>query len=91
MDGRTTELTNTQIGVRRAAEMAAVFMIGDGLLGALQPERHVKLWRSNVTAVDLLVRPFGDRPGLRRAYGVLQAAAGLALASRLRFSDREAR
>jgi hypothetical protein len=79
-----TEPTNTQLGLRRAGEMAAVFMIGDGLLGLLQPERHVDLWRSDVTAVDLLVRPFGGKPVRRRVYGALQLAAGVLLASRLR-------
>jgi hypothetical protein len=78
------EVTTVQLGVRRAAEMAAVFMIGDGLLGLLQPRRHVDLWRSDVVAVDLLVRPFGGHPTRRRVYGLIQAAAGLALASRLR-------
>lgn len=82
MAGKT--LSATQVGIRRAAEMAAVFMIGDGLLGVLQPERQVDLWRSNVAAVDALVRPFGDRPGRRRWYGVLQIAAGIALAARQR-------
>ncbi len=77
-------MTNTQLGVRRAAEMAAVFMIGDGLLGLFQPTRHVALWRSDVAAVDLLVRPFAGHPTRRRLYGALQAAAGFALASRLR-------
>lgn len=78
--------TNTVLGLFRAAEMAAVFMIGDGLLGVLQPTRHVDLWRSDVGAVDALVKPFGDRPNRRRAYGALQIAAGLFLASRLRRS-----
>ncbi|WP_375391096.1 hypothetical protein [uncultured Sphingomonas sp.] len=73
-----------ELAVKRAAEMAAVFMIGDGLMGLLQPERHVGLWRSDVTAVDLLVRPFGGRPGRRRAYGLLQIAAGIALSAQLR-------
>lgn len=68
----------------RTAEMAAVFMIGDGLLGLLQPERHVRLWRSKIGAVDLLVRPFADRPGGRRLYGAAQITAGLLLASRQR-------
>ena len=72
------------IGIRRAAEMAAVFMIGDGLLGVLQPERHVALWRSDVAAVDGLVKAFAGRPGRRRAYGLLQIAGGIVLASRLR-------
>lgn len=79
-----TDLTSTQIGVRRAAEMAAVFMIGDGMLGLLQPTRHVALWRSEVGAVDALVRPFAGRPGRRRAYGLLQLTAGLTLAAVLR-------
>jgi len=72
------------LAMKRAAEMAAVFMIGDGLLGLLQPKRHVKLWRSDVAAVDILVRPFAKHPERRRLYGVAQAAAGLFLASRLR-------
>jgi hypothetical protein len=73
-----------QIGTRRALEMGAVFMIGDGILGLLQPERHVGLWRSTVPALDALVRPFGGHPGRRRAYGLFQIAAGVLLASRLK-------
>ena len=65
----------------RTLEMAAVFMIGDGLLGVLQPERHVGLWRSDVGTVDALVSGFDGHPGRRRAYGVLQIAAGIALAA----------
>ena len=74
----------TTLGLRRTAEMAAVFMIGDGLLGLLQPKRHVALWRSDVAAVDGLVRPFAGHPRRRRAYGLVQLAAGIALAARLR-------
>ncbi len=77
------------IGLRRTAEMAAVFMIGDGLLGLVQPKRHVDLWRSRVGAVDAVVRPFGGNPRRRRLYGVLQIAAGLALASRQRAASRD--
>lgn len=72
------------LGWKRAGEMAAVFMIGDGMLGLLQPRRHVDLWRTPVATVDLLVRPFAGRPGRRRGYGVAQIAAGLALAAALR-------
>jgi hypothetical protein len=75
--------TAAQLGVRRSAEMAAVFMIGDGLLGLLRPRRHVELWRSDVRMVDGLVRPFADHPTRRRAYGLLQIGAGLVLASTL--------
>lgn len=78
------EQTGVQLGVQRAAEMAAVFMIGDGLLGLLQPTRHVDLWRSEVGTVDILVRPFAGMPARRRAYGLLQIGAGIVLASVLK-------
>ena len=68
--------------LNRTAEMAAVFMIGDGILGLLQPDRHIALWRSEIGAVDTLVRPFAGRPGRRRLYGLLQIAGGIALAAR---------
>ncbi len=72
------------LGLKRAAEMAAVFMIGDGALGLLQASRHVGLWRSAIPAVDALVKPFGGKPGRRRAYGAAQIAAGITLAAMLR-------
>lgn len=69
------------LSARRTAEMAAMFMIGDGLLGLIQPRRHVALWRSDVAAADALVRPFEGRPGRRRGYALVQIAAGIALAA----------
>ena len=76
--------TAAQLGIRRSAEMVAVFMIGDGLLGLLQPKRHVELWLSDINAVDVLVRPFAGHPARRRAYGFLQIGTGLVLASALK-------
>ena len=64
--------------------MTAIFMIGDGVLGATQPTRHVDLWRSRMSGIDSLIRPFADRPQRRRLYGLIQIAAGLALAAALR-------
>lgn len=75
----------------RAAEMAATFMIGDGLLGLLQPRRHVALWQDDAGGAELLVRPFVDKPGRRRVYALLQIAAGLALAARQRSGVTERR
>lgn len=70
------------IWASRAAEMAAIFMVGDGLIGLLQPSRHVDLWKDDALGTEKLVKPFVDRPGRRRLYAVLQIAAGLALAAR---------
>lgn len=66
---------------KRAAEMAATFMIGDGVLGLLQPRRHVELWQEQAGGAEWLVRPFVGHPGRRRAYALLQIVAGLALAA----------
>jgi hypothetical protein len=68
----------------RAVEMAAMFMIGDGALGLLQPRRHVGLWQDDALGSEKLVAPFRDRPGRRRAYAMVQIAAGLWLAGRQR-------
>lgn len=69
---------------KRAGEMAAVFMIGDGLLGLLQPRRHVALWQDDALGAEALVAPFRGRPGRRRIYGLAQIGAGLVLAGRMR-------
>ena len=82
-----------EVGLKRTAEMASIFMIGDGVLGVAQPARHVDLWRSSLPSVDALVRPFADRPGRRRLYGLVQIAAGLVLAASLvpsNLGDRDA-
>jgi hypothetical protein len=69
---------------KRATELAATFMIGDGLLGLLQPHRHVALWQDRAGGAELTVRPFVGHPRRRRLYAVVQIAAGLALAARQR-------
>jgi hypothetical protein len=74
----------TELWADRAVEMAAVFMIGDGLLGLLQPERHVALWQDRALGAEATVAPFRARPGRRRLYGAVQIAAGITLAARQR-------
>lgn len=72
------------LGLKRTAEMCAIFMIGDGVVGLTQPERQVALWRSDLRPVDALVRRFDGHPRKRRLNGLLQFGAGLLLASQLR-------
>lgn len=73
---------------RRAAEMGAMFMIGDGVLGLLQPRRHVALWQDDAMGSEKLVAPFRGRPTRRRLYAVLQIAAGLTIAASQRVRER---
>lgn len=68
----------------RGAEMAAMFMIGDGIAGLVQPRRHTALWQERALGAEWTVRPFVGRPTRRRLYAVAQVAAGLWLASRMR-------
>lgn len=68
----------------RVAEMAAIFMVGDGLIGLVQPRRHVDLWKEDALGAERAVQLFVGRPGRRRLYALVQIAAGLALAARQR-------
>lgn len=83
--GRSAAMDQTlTLSAKRTAEMCAIFMIGNGVIGLLTPQRQVSLWRSDVKAVDALVRRFDGRPDRRRLQGLLQLGAGLLLASRLK-------
>ena len=68
----------------RVREMAAIFMVGDGLIGLFQPRRHVDLWREDALGAEKTVAPFVGKPGRRRLYALAQIGAGLWLASRQR-------
>ena len=72
-------------GLKRTGELCAIFTIGNGIVGLLQPERHLKLWSSDTPAIDRFVAKDRERtPGQRRLAGLVQVGAGLLLASRLR-------
>ncbi|PZQ61115.1 MAG: hypothetical protein DI544_05955 [Sphingomonas taxi] len=84
MEGSTGDSeVSVPVGAR-IVEMAAIFMVGDGLIGLTQPRRHVALWQERALGAERAVRPFVGRPGRRRLYALLQIAAGLALAARQR-------
>lgn len=72
----------------RIAEMAAIFMVGDGLVALVQPTRHVDLWKDQALGAEKTVRPFVGRPGRRRLYALVQIAAGLAIAARQKPSGK---
>lgn len=67
---------------RRLPEVAAVAMIGDGVITLFQPRRHVTLWRSGPKPWRRAMDAFAVRPELTRWLGAVEAAAGLWLASR---------
>ena len=67
----------------RVAESVAIMMIGDGVIGALFPRRHVLRWLRGPTVWRRVMRPFADRPGLTRALAAAQVGAGVWWAARL--------
>ena len=73
------------VSLKRTAELCAIFTIGNGIVGLVQPERHLNLWTSEVPTIDCFVAKDRERsPAQRRLIGLLQVGAGLLLASRLK-------
>jgi hypothetical protein len=68
------------IAMRRAGELGAMMMIGDGMLAAAWPKEHVRLWQSGPRLWRKILEPFASRPGMTRALGVAEMAVGAALA-----------
>ncbi|MEX0804476.1 MAG: hypothetical protein WD688_14360 [Candidatus Binatia bacterium] len=67
---------------QRLAESLAILLIGDGIVGLLQPRRHVVLWESGPSMWRKAMRPFVRRPGLTQLLGLAAIGFGLWLASR---------
>ena len=67
---------------QRATEIAALLMVGDGIVGMLQPERHTRLWQSGPGPYRAAMKQFVRHPGLTRVVAAAEAAAGLWWASR---------
>ncbi|HEX5470510.1 MAG TPA: hypothetical protein VFW73_01425 [Lacipirellulaceae bacterium] len=72
---------STGIAGRRAIECIAMSMIGDGILGFVEPERHVQLWYAGPRWWQKMVQPFVERPTLTRWVGAAEIACGFWLAS----------
>ena len=60
-----------------------MLVIGDGVVGALDPSRHVHRWRDGPAPWKRLMHGFLHRPGLTRALALAEVAAGAWYAHRL--------
>lgn len=72
----------TQPRPRQVRETTAMLLIGDGILGLLQPSAHCAVWQVGANSWDTALEWFADRPRLVRACAALEIAAGLWLARR---------
>ena len=69
--------------MRAAADVTAIVLIGDGVVGALTPVRHVRRYQRGPAAWRDAMGWFADRPQLTRALALLEFASGLALTLRV--------
>lgn len=69
---------------QRIAEIAALLLIGDGMVGMLQPERHTRLWRRGPTPYRAAMEPFVRHRWLSQVLGAMETGVGLCWASRQR-------
>ncbi|BBL79069.1 hypothetical protein Rxycam_00657 [Rubrobacter xylanophilus DSM 9941] len=67
---------------RRIKELAAIAMIGDGVVGFLAPGRHSLLWRFGPEGYAEAMEWFAERPALVRALSAVEIGAGVWLALR---------
>jgi hypothetical protein len=67
---------------RRAAESAAMLMIGDGVLGLLRPAEHCLIWSAGPQWWRDTVDWFATHPNVTRGAAAVELVAGLWLARR---------
>jgi hypothetical protein len=65
-------------------EILAMSLIGDGVLTAVDPERHLKLWRTGPEPFRQFVDTLLRHPRKTRAIGTAALIAGIWWASRLK-------
>jgi hypothetical protein len=68
--------------LRRIAELAAMVVIGDGVIALVAPRRHSLLWRFGPEGYRRLMETFAGRPALVRVLAAVEVAGGLWLALR---------
>jgi hypothetical protein len=66
-----------------AKESLAILMVGDGVIAALMPRRHVMLWSFGPDWWTGFVRAASERPWAIRASALVAAGTGLWWAWRL--------
>lgn len=67
---------------RQTLETFALFLIGDGVVSLLQPQRHAALWRHAPQPIANAAAYFERRPMLSGLVGAAEIGLGLWLAHR---------
>jgi hypothetical protein len=68
--------------LRRITELAAMVVVGDGVIALVAPRRHSLLWRFGPEWFKRAMEAFAGRPALVRGLAVVEVTGGLWLALR---------
>ncbi|MFN2475200.1 MAG: hypothetical protein ABR526_02520 [Chthoniobacterales bacterium] len=71
----------TELITRRVIELAALVLIGDGIMGLIKPRWHSLLWHFGPDVAKAATEELAAHPNTARAVYALEAAAGVAIAS----------
>ena len=75
----------------RIAEMVGMLMIGDGVLAAVEPRKHVQLWRRGPDFWEEKMDFFIERPAMTRLLGAVEVGLGIWVAAQVAPSLRTTR
>ena len=67
---------------KQIKEMAAIVMIGDGVVALLTPERHCRLWKFGPRRYREVIAWFEERPHVTRLFSAAEIGLGVWLALR---------
>jgi hypothetical protein len=62
---------------KRVKYVAASFLVGDGVMALLDPQRVAEVWVDGPRPWKKMMRGLAKRPGLIRAIGAAEAAFGV--------------
>jgi hypothetical protein len=65
------------LNAQRVKYVAASFLVGDGVMALLDPERVAEVWVDGPRPWHQMMRALAKRPGLIRAIGAAEAAFGV--------------
>lgn len=66
---------------RRLIQLAALILIGDGVMGLLKPRRHSLLWHFGPELARAVTEELADHPKTARGVYLAETVIGVALAS----------
>lgn len=62
---------------QRIKELVALWLVGEGIVGALRPKRYLQLWRFGPKSYRKFIDTLTDHPNAMRAVCAAEAGLGL--------------